>query len=58
MAIEFEQAENNLKELIKWYDTFVNEHSRNEATTRLQLIDRLFLECLGWEKRIALQKNG
>lgn len=24
--------------------------ARNEATTRLQLIDRLFFDCLGWEK--------
>ncbi len=34
--------------------TFVSEYTgiqnRNEATTRLQLIDRLFLECLSWER--------
>jgi hypothetical protein len=27
-----------------------NEGDRNEATTRLQLIDRLLFDCLGWER--------
>ena len=28
----------------------VNRVDRNEATTRLQLIDRIFFECLGWDR--------
>ena len=28
----------------------VDEAHRNEATTRLQFIDRLLFECLGWDK--------
>jgi len=50
MPIEFNQAEKNLQELINWDSNNVNEHSRNEATTRLHLIDRLLFECLGWDK--------
>jgi len=50
MPIEFQQAEQNLQELIDWYNNNVDEHSRNEATTRLHLIDRLIFECLGWDK--------
>ena len=50
MPIEFQQAEQKLQELIDWYNNNVNEHSRNEATTRLHLIDRLLFECLGWDK--------
>ena len=28
----------------------LDSNDRNEATTRLHLIDRLFFECLGWDK--------
>ena len=28
----------------------VDEAHRNEATTRLQFIDRLLFDCLGWDK--------
>jgi len=34
-------------ELAAWYET--NVGTRNEATTRLQLIDRILFECLGWD---------
>jgi len=50
MAIEFQEAEKNLQELINLYNDNVDEPLLNEATTRLQLIDRLFFECLGWDK--------
>lgn len=50
MAISFVQAQDNLAKLIEWYSEHVNEGNRNEATTRLHLIDRLLFECLGWDK--------
>jgi GTPase SAR1 family protein len=48
MNQDYESSRFNLDELRKWYGQ--NAASRNEATTRLQLIDRLFFECLGWSK--------
>jgi len=50
MASDFETCRNNLEGLLSWYDSQVTEQNRNEATTRLQLIDRLLFECLGWER--------
>jgi hypothetical protein len=50
MTVTFEQGENNLRNLAAWYVTNINDQNRNEATTRLQLIDRLFFECLGWDQ--------
>ena len=43
---EYEACRTNLERLVAWYST--RAAHRNEATTRLQLIDRLFFECLGW----------
>lgn len=51
MTIEFEKAQKNLRDLIAWYNGNVNNHTRNEATTRLHLIDRLLFECLDWDRR-------
>ena len=31
-------------------ETDQSTRNRNEATTRLQIIDRIFFECLGWER--------
>jgi len=50
MPIDYEDAQKNLGELIKWYADNVSEHTRNEATTRLHLIDCILFECLGWER--------
>jgi len=50
MAVDFEDAEKNLRDLIEWFSQRTGESELNEATTRLQLIDRLFFECLGWER--------
>lgn len=50
MGVEYEQAEENLRDLINWYSSNVNEQTRNEATTRLHIIDRLLFECLGWNR--------
>jgi len=48
MVVPFNEAENNLKALASWYDC-TEKDARNEATTRLQLINRLLFECLGWD---------
>jgi predicted type IV restriction endonuclease len=45
---EYELARRSLEQLASWYEA--NSSTRNEATTRLQLIDRLFFDCLGWSK--------
>lgn len=48
MSNEFERARANLESLIEWYSSL--QGNRNEATTRLHLIDTIFFECLGWSK--------
>lgn len=47
--MEYEDGKKNLGNLIIWADQNTDKRSRNEATTRLHLIDRLFFECLGWQ---------
>ena len=44
----YEESRHNLEQLVAWYAPRAG--SRNEATTRLQLIDRLFFECLSWSR--------
>ena len=39
---------NEITKLAAWYEE--NQGRRNEATTRLQLIDRVFFDCLGWNR--------
>jgi hypothetical protein len=46
--MEYEDGLKNLNALISWEKE--NKTDKNESTTRLQLIDRLFFECLGWER--------
>ena len=48
MGSGYEASRHNLEQLVSWYGSRTG--SRNEATTRLQLIDRLLFECLGWSK--------
>ncbi|HUU95574.1 MAG TPA: hypothetical protein VM487_07530 [Phycisphaerae bacterium] len=48
MAADYETCLEELHKLAKWYASRVAQ--RNEATTRLHLIDRLLLECLGWTR--------
>jgi hypothetical protein len=47
-----------MADLALWYGA--NVSSRNEATTRLHLIDRLFFECLGWHREhvVAEERFG
>jgi hypothetical protein len=44
----YEQCLDNFERFVLWYQDHAGD--RNEATTRLQLIDRLFLECLAWNR--------
>lgn len=46
MTTDYEECRINLEKLIAWYEPA----HRNEATTRFQIIDRIFFECLGWSK--------
>lgn len=46
MSDFYEQCRSNLEKLVLWYQDHVAD--RNEATTRLHLIDHLFMRCLAW----------
>ena len=46
----FEAAKLNLTKLIEWAKTNDNDLTRNEAATRLHLIDSLLMSCLSWPK--------
>lgn len=45
---QFEVARDCFLDLLRWYR--VNKASRNEATTRLHLVDTIFFRCLGWSR--------
>lgn len=48
MSADYSTCRDMVTGLAEWYDR--NSAQRNEATTRLQLIDRLFFDCLGWNR--------
>jgi GTPase SAR1 family protein len=48
MTEYYDECRSNLEALLHWYQNQVSD--RNEATTRLQLVDRLLFECLGWPR--------
>ncbi|MGC2330170.1 MAG: hypothetical protein WA581_01845 [Candidatus Acidiferrales bacterium] len=48
MGDAYEAGRSLIEELATWYEG--NKGNRNEATTRLAMIDRLFFDCLGWLK--------
>lgn len=50
MQPDYETCRANLTALLNWYELSVTDHNRNEATTRLQLIDRILFECLAWNR--------
>lgn len=50
MGLDFESAREKIDALVAWAAENVTDTSRNEATTRLHLIDRLLFECLGWDR--------
>jgi GTPase SAR1 family protein len=49
--VNYDESLSNLAELNKWYREHVTDVMRNEATTRLHLIDTLLFECLDWDKK-------
>jgi len=57
MAFSFELAQENLDSLILYSQEEIPESKRNEATTRLHLIDRLLFECLGWDRKDCTAEN-
>ena len=50
VAVDFETGQSNLAKLRAWERDNVHEGNRNEADTRLHLIDRIIFDCLGWER--------
>lgn len=48
MDTDFDLYFQNMKQLSEWYES--NKGTRNEATTRMQLIDRLLFDCLAWSR--------
>src|SRR5688572_29480889 len=46
--MEYETFQKNLRDLVEFYEA--NKELRNEATTRLHLIDALLFDCLGWDR--------
>jgi hypothetical protein len=47
MENPYDTGYRNLGALLEWYEP--RKSNRNEATTRLHLINRIFIECLGWQ---------
>jgi len=52
---EYDSCRTKLEELIEWYTPRVG--NRNEATTRLTMIDRIFFECLAWPRDSAIAEE-
>ena len=50
---EYEAGRSNLESLVAWYESQGGD--RNEATTRLQLVDKLYFDCLGWERAEGIE---
>ena len=48
MTTDYETSRHEFEKLVQWYAS--NAGQRNEAATRLQLIDTLFFDCLGWSR--------
>jgi hypothetical protein len=46
----YEAAARNLASLVAWARDHDSEGARNEATTRLHLIDTLLMDCLAWPR--------
>ena len=52
----YDESRESLVKLASWFEQ--NHANRNEATTRLQLIDRLFFDCLGWTRdEVVLEES-
>jgi predicted type IV restriction endonuclease len=53
---DYERGYQAVHALVGWYKPRAGD--RNEATTRLHLIDSLFFECLGWHKDDVLAEES
>jgi len=52
---DFEGCQQNISDLSAWYAA--NAGNRNEATTRLHLIDSLLFDCLGWSREHVIAEE-
>ena len=57
MPADYEQCLENLKALIEKKGN-ASQSQRNEATTRLQFIDELLFDCLGWDKSECVAEDS
>jgi hypothetical protein len=57
VGVDFESAREKIEALVAWAAEHVTHVSRNEATTRLHLIDRLLFECLGWDREDCIAEE-
>lgn len=53
--MNYESGLANIKSLTTYYSQHTSD--RNEATTRLQFIDKLFFECLAWRKKDCISEE-
>ena len=49
MSAEYELGKKAIEGLAAWFE--LHKGARNEATTRLHLIDQILFECLSWDRR-------
>lgn len=55
--MDFEEGLAAFEELTVWAAQHASDIDKNEATTRLQLIDRIFFDCLGWTYETAVAEH-
>src|SRR3989442_993247 len=58
MPTDYEVSSANLQKLIEWAKEHDAAGKRNEATTRLHLIDRILFECLGWPREDCVSEDA
>ena len=58
LASPYEDAVRKLEALTEWAAQHESSDARNEATTRLHLIDRLLEECLGWRPEMITAEEA
>lgn len=56
--MDYEAAQQNIQELNRFYEKDGLHKLRNEATTRLHLIDSLLFECLAWSKEDCVAEEA
>ena len=47
MSYVYNESKENFSKLLEWYKN--NKGNMNEAATRLKMINRILIECLGWQ---------